>query len=496
MSSSLTLRNNNSNSPQRNENDSSAFYSTYDSSINFITGDYEHNIEILDNLYFESIRDDVDEDRLIHLATKKFARESDYQSRREIVVASAELNGEDSSRQLDMDASQVNSSEHNGILQNVFSIFKGDDSYMEVSREEVQRVRVMHKRFREGAEFSFNYNVLLIIASLIAALGLGGNSTATVIASMLVSPLMGPVMGMAYGATILDFKLFSMSVKTELLSLFVCVAVGSLVTGCMAPFYELPKEWPTKEMEARATMESFYIGIPIAFASGLGVAVSVLDEQTSSLVGVAISASLLPPAINAGMLWTTYFFFDADANEEHNFGMEGLISLGLTLINILMIILSSMLMFRIKERLPIKNKKVFWTDLGLARKIYENRALYNTETRGAMRRVGQRASKLFRSSNTVPDLTSNRTTSDHTTSDRDNWITAIRNRTTSDQTKRRGSTSAPNSRSAPNNRRYSGTTLEVPDGSEEAAAARARALSTVEEERLTGEERLSGYYSS
>ena len=38
------------------------------------------------------------------------------------------------------------------------------------------------------------------------------------------------------------------------------------------------------------------LGIPIAFFSGLGVALSVIDEQTSSLVGVAISASLLPPA--------------------------------------------------------------------------------------------------------------------------------------------------------------------------------------------------------
>ena len=34
----------------------------------------------------------------------------------------------------------------------------------------------------------------------------------------------------------------------------------------------------------------------IAFFSGLGVALSVIDDQTSSLVGVAISASLLPPA--------------------------------------------------------------------------------------------------------------------------------------------------------------------------------------------------------
>ena len=46
------------------------------------------------------------------------------------------------------------------------------------------------------------------------------------------------------------------------------------------------------EMVSRGTMEFFYVALPVAFFSGLGVAVSVLDNQTSSLVGVAISASL------------------------------------------------------------------------------------------------------------------------------------------------------------------------------------------------------------
>jgi Domain of unknown function (DUF389) len=50
------------------------------------------------------------------------------------------------------------------------------------------------------------------------------------------------------------------------------------------------------EMYSRSTMTAFWVGFPVAFFSGLGVAVSLLDEQTNSLVGVAISASLLPPA--------------------------------------------------------------------------------------------------------------------------------------------------------------------------------------------------------
>ena len=53
----------------------------------------------------------------------------------------------------------------------------------------------------------------------------------------------------------------------------------------------------------RATRKTFFSGFPVAFFSGFGVALSVLDDQTSSLVGVAISASLLPPAVNSGMLW-------------------------------------------------------------------------------------------------------------------------------------------------------------------------------------------------
>ena len=43
----------------------------------------------------------------------------------------------------------------------------------------------------------------------------------------------------------------------------------------------------------------FALVYQLPFSVGLGVAVSVLDDHTSSLVGVAISASLLPPAVSS-----------------------------------------------------------------------------------------------------------------------------------------------------------------------------------------------------
>jgi uncharacterized hydrophobic protein (TIGR00271 family) len=247
----------------------------------------------------------------------------------------------------------------------------------------------VHDRFADGVEFSFNYNTLLLVASVLAGLGLVSNSSATIIASMLVSPIMGPVVGLAYGTTICDWKMVKRSIRTECFSLIFCILVGAVI-GAITGKTGLADDWPTSEMSTRGQLDNFLVALPVAFFSGLGVAVSLLDDQTNSLVGVAISASLLPPAVNAGILWVAYAFVkggvlvpsldtDTVSNDEEEYGHKdyqrmGLYSLFVTLANILLIWISGMLMFRLKEVLPIK-KKIFWEDITIARKIYQKRAV-------------------------------------------------------------------------------------------------------------------------
>lgn len=165
----------------------------------------------------------------------------------------------------------------------------------------------MHESIESSVDFSFNYNTLLFVASVLAGLGLVSNSNTTIIASMLVSPIMGPVMGLAYGTTIWDWKLVRKSLRNETLSLIFCIGMGMTIASCTG-WTKLAEDWPTQEMASRGEFQNFLVSLPIAFFSGLGVAVSILDEQTSSLVGVAISASLLPPAVDAGILWIAYAF--------------------------------------------------------------------------------------------------------------------------------------------------------------------------------------------
>ena len=107
------------------------------------------------------------------------------------------------------------------------------------------------------------------------------------------------------------------------------------------------------------------------------MALSVLGNNTSSLVGVAISASLLPPAVNCGMAFAYAAFGfqvdpdaigrrgntdddDPDFSTPFSYVQMGGISLALTAVNIGAIFLSGFVMFRIKEVAPIKNKQAFW----------------------------------------------------------------------------------------------------------------------------------------
>lgn len=205
----------------------------------------------------------------------------------------------------------------------------------------------VHDSISENAEFNFNYICLLIVASIVAALGLMTNSSTTVISSMLLSPIMGPVIGMSYGLVIWDIDLIKKSAKVELISIIICILFGCIITICVS-WTQVADGWATDEMLARGTKQTFLTGIPIAFFSGIGVALGLLDESTSSLVGVAISASLLPPAVNCGilLLFAAQIQLNENAdrsrnrefwNDEEAFVQMGIISLSLTAVNILVV---------------------------------------------------------------------------------------------------------------------------------------------------------------
>ena len=152
-----------------------------------------------------------------------------------------------------------------------------------------------------------------------------------------------------------------LGLKNEIWSLCICVLVGFLwaffmvfVDNYILQWNPEMVVWPTDEMKSRGTAEGLATGAVIAFASGVGVALSVVGDFTSAIIGVAISASLLPPAVDCGMLWAYAICVAIDPSLAYGYTPESLAEMGgysiaLTIENIILVFLASLMMFYIKD---------------------------------------------------------------------------------------------------------------------------------------------------
>ncbi len=239
---------------------------------------------------------------------------------------------------------------------------------------------------RSGAEFTFDFLMLLCLAAVIAFMGLLENSSVVLVASMLVSPLMGPILAGVFGVVIRDRALTRSGVQNEVASLAICVAIGLVLGVAFVPWIDRynPPTWPPEEMVSRGRPRALLIGALVAVPSGAGVALSVLSGNAGSLVGVAISASLLPPAVNCGLLWAVAtvviithddryllggFQNDSSFHYQSSYSSVpalealalGLTSLALTALNIACIIATGVAILRLKEVTPDKIPQSFST---------------------------------------------------------------------------------------------------------------------------------------
>lgn len=243
---------------------------------------------------------------------------------------------------------------------------------------------------RGAATFSFDYLCLVIVASMLAAVGLASNNTVVIVASMLVSPIMGPILAITFGTMIENKELVHMGLVNEVVSLLICIIVGFVIAWIFI-LCDAHNEWiwPTNEMGGRGTSVGILTGIAIATPSGVGVALSILSNNTSSLVGVAISASLLPPAVNAGMMWAYAIFcvfsdnhvdymdgknyiglltnetgarINAIPTDPREISWAGLVSLLLTLLNIAIILVTACAMFYAKSVVKYDGEGAEWSN--------------------------------------------------------------------------------------------------------------------------------------
>lgn len=141
---------------------------------------------------------------------------------------------------------------------------------------------------------SLDYNVLVVIAAILATLGLLANSSTVIIGAMLVAPLMSPLI--AFAAAIAAGQI--VIVRRALLTLL----GGFLVAFCVAWLIGVlsPSLIVTPEMAARGNPSLSDLGV--ALAGGVIAAYAQARKDIpAALAGVAIAAALMPPICTIGM---------------------------------------------------------------------------------------------------------------------------------------------------------------------------------------------------
>ena len=116
-------------------------------------------------------------------------------------------------------------------------------------------------RIEAGSEFSFDYLLLLILAGIIAFMGLLESSSVVLVASMLVSPIMGPILAGIFGGAIQDRNLTWSGIRHEIYSLIICIVIGFVLGMCIVPWIDTygPPKFPTPEMVSRGELRSLWV---------------------------------------------------------------------------------------------------------------------------------------------------------------------------------------------------------------------------------------------
>lgn len=153
---------------------------------------------------------------------------------------------------------------------------------------------VIRKRFVNGARLNGNHLCILIVAMVIACIGLDTNSDIAIVGAMLICPLMGSVLAIAYAAATLDRTLARDAAAGLIVQMVFCLITSTLY------FNLSPVAGMTQAMadNSSPTVWDLILALVGGFAGGLG---NSRDQEPATLIsGVAVATALMPPLCAAG----------------------------------------------------------------------------------------------------------------------------------------------------------------------------------------------------
>jgi uncharacterized hydrophobic protein (TIGR00271 family) len=182
-----------------------------------------------------------------------------------------------------------------------------------------------------------DFYFLVIISTLIVALGLVADNVILVIGGMLVTPLLSPILALAMGILINEYKVISRSIKIFGLSFFYAFLVAfilGIITNVNVSEIGLISMM-------RPSLFVFFVAVVAGLAASYAWAKPGLND---TLPGIAITVTLIPPLTAVGL-----------AIAGRNWPIAGDV-IKVLLLNVFGIIVASLVVFSFMEFYRAKNK--------------------------------------------------------------------------------------------------------------------------------------------
>ena len=188
------------------------------------------------------------------------------------------------------------------------------------------------------AQLSKVFIIMVILSSIVGAIGVLNNNVAVIIGAMVIAPLLGPNTALSLATVLGDVDLAKSAIKTNIFGIFTALILSTILGSILTVNPTIPEIF----LRTHAGLGS----ATLALASGIAGALSFTVGFRSTLIGVMVAVALLPPLVTSGLLLGS-----------------GHLSLALGafllfLINLVCINLSGVITFMIQKIRPIKEDRI------------------------------------------------------------------------------------------------------------------------------------------
>lgn len=152
----------------------------------------------------------------------------------------------------------------------------------------------LYEDIKDAARCSRVYLTMVVLSTIVAAVGLYYNSVAIIIGAMVIAPLLGPNVALSLSTALGDLALLRHALLTALAGIATTMVL-SVIIGVLLNVDPAAPEVASRNAVGMGD-------IAVALASGAAGALAFTTGVSATLIGVMVAVALLPPLVAFGLL--------------------------------------------------------------------------------------------------------------------------------------------------------------------------------------------------